>query len=66
MFQIDWTGMTRKFIQKNKKLGEKLQPGEKVSVVDDRTKKKSAPGKFYKQIVQNISYFNRKDIYHNK
>ena len=28
-FQIDWTGMTRKFTQKKKKLREKLAIGEK-------------------------------------
>ena len=29
-------------------------------VLVERIKKKSAPGKFYKQSVQNISYFNKK------
>ena len=33
--------------------------GEKVLVLAERIKKKSAPGKFYKQSVQNIAYFNR-------
>ena len=28
-------------------------------VLAERIKKKSAPGKFYKQSVQNISYFNK-------
>ena len=28
-----------------------------------RIKKKSAPGKFYKQLVQNISYFNKNTIF---
>ena len=37
--------------------------GEKVLVLAERIKKKSAPGKFYKQTVQNISYFNKKEIF---
>ena len=32
--------------------------GVKLFVLDERIKKKAAPGKFYKQSVQNISYFN--------
>ena len=32
--------------------------GEKLFALDERIKKKAAPGKFYKQSVQNISYFN--------
>ena len=32
-------------------------------VLAKRIKKKSAPGKFYKQSVQNISYFNKEQIY---
>ena len=32
---------------------------EKVFVIAERIKKKAAPGKFYKQSVQNISYFNK-------
>ena len=33
--------------------------GEKVLVLAERIKKKAAPGRFYKQSVQNISYFNK-------
>ena len=34
--------------------------GEKVLVLAERIKKKElAPGKFYKQSVQNVSYFNQ-------
>ena len=33
--------------------------GEKVLVLAERIKRKAAPGKFYKQSVQNISYFNK-------
>ena len=32
-------------------------------VLAERIKKKSAPGKFYKQSVQNISYFNRETVF---
>ena len=33
--------------------------GEKVLVLAERIKKKDARGRFYKQSVQNISYFNK-------
>ena len=33
--------------------------GEKVLILAERIKKKDAPGRFYKQSVQNISYFNK-------
>ena len=32
-------------------------------VLAERIKKKSAPGKFYKQSVQNISYFNKETVF---
>ena len=51
----------KKYGRKQKKLIENLNIGEKVYVLAERIKQKSAPGKFYKQSVQNISYFN-KDI----
>ena len=38
---------------------------EKVLILAERIKK-SAPGKFYKQTVQNISYFNKKNDVYNK
>ena len=31
-------------------------------VLAERIKKKSAPGKFYKQSVQNISFFNKETV----
>ena len=34
---------------------------EKVLVLAEMIRKKSAPGKFYKQSVQNISYFNKEN-----
>ena len=49
--------------RKRKKLREKLNVGERVYVLAERIKKKSAPGKFYKETVQNISYFNKETIY---
>ena len=45
--------------RKRKKLKENLKVGERVYILAERIKKKSAPGKFYKQSVQNISYFNK-------
>ena len=37
--------------------------GEKVYVPTERIKKKSVPGKFYKQSVQNVSYFNKEKTF---
>ena len=50
-------------MRKRNKLRENLNIGEKVYILAERIKKKSAPGKFYKQSVQNISYFNKDVIY---
>ena len=49
----------KKYSSKKKQLKENLSIGEKVYVLAERIKKKSVPGKFYKQSVQNISYFNK-------
>ena len=49
--------------RKRKKLREKLNVGESIYVLAGRIKKKNAPGKFYKETVQNISYFNKETIY---
>ena len=58
------TGTTRKNIQaREKKLREDLRIGERVYILAERIKKKSAPGKFYKQSVQNISYFNKDTVF---
>ena len=43
-----------------------LSIGERVYVLAERIKKKSASGKFYKQSVQNISYFNKEKIFENR
>ena len=53
----------KKYDKKLKKLRENLNIGEKVYVLAERIKKKSTPGKFYKQSVQNISYFNKDTIF---
>ena len=48
-----------KYSAKSKKLRERHFVSEKVLVLAERIKKKAVPGKFYKQSVQNISYFNK-------
>ena len=53
----------KKYSKKRKKLREDLKIGERVYLLAERIKKKSAPGKFYKQSVQNISYFNKETVY---
>ena len=53
----------KKFSRKKKKLRENLMVGERVSDLAERIKKKSAPGKFYKQSVQNIGYFNKETVF---
>ena len=50
-------------MRKRKKLRENLNIVENVYILAERIKKKIAPGKFYKQSVQNISYFNKDVIY---
>ena len=49
----------RKYSTMRKKLIKERFVGEKVLVLAKRIKKKAVPGKFYKQLVQNISYFNK-------
>ena len=57
-FQIDWTGIARKFPppppkkKEKKNVREKLDIGETVLALPERIRKKSAPVKFYKQNVQ--------------
>ena len=48
-----------KYSAKRKKSRDELFISEKVLVHAEQIKKKAAPGKFYKQSVQNISYFNK-------
>ena len=49
----------KNYSAKKRKLRDELFVGERVYVLAERIKKKSASGKFYKQSVQNISYFNK-------
>ena len=51
------------YLRKKKKLGENLAIGENVLLLAERIKKESAPGKFYKSSVQNISFFNKEKIF---
>ena len=53
----------KKYGAKKQKLQENLDIGKKVLVLAERIRKKSAPGKFYKQFVQNIAYFNKEQTY---
>ena len=53
----------KKYSAKKKQLREDLSLGEKVFILAERIKKKSAPGKFYKQSLQNISYFKKEKIF---
>ena len=53
----------KKYLVKRRKLRENLNIREKVLVLAKRIKKKSAPGKFYKQSVQNIPYSNRENTF---
>ena len=48
---------------KKKQLRTDLSISERVYMLAERIKKKSAPGKIYKQSVQNINYFNKKKIF---
>ena len=52
----------KKYSKKRRKLRENLNIGERVYVLAERIRKKSAPGKFYKQSVQNISFFNKDTV----
>ena len=49
----------KKYSTKRRELRDELFIGEKVYVLAERIRKKNAPGKFYKQSVQNVSYFNK-------
>ena len=49
----------KKYSMKRRKLRDNLNIGEKVLVLAERIKKKPTLRKFYKQSVQNISYFNK-------
>ena len=49
----------KEYKAKRRKLRKDLNIGEKVLVLAEGIRKKSAPGKFNKQSVQNIFYFNK-------
>ena len=53
----------KNYSKKRKKLREDLNIGEKMYVLAKRIRKESAPGKFHKQSVQNISYFSKETVY---
>ena len=53
----------KKYSAKKRKLRDELFIGENVYVLAEGIKKKSAPGKFCKQSVQNISYFNKEKTF---
>ena len=53
----------KKYNRKRKRLRENLSIGGKVNVLAERITKKNAPGKFYKQSVQNTSYFNKDTVF---
>ena len=42
---------------------ENLNINEKVQFLAERIRKNSAPGKFYKLSVQNVSYFNKEKVF---
>ena len=48
----------RRYLTK-RKLRDELFMSEKVFILAERIRKKAALGKFYKQSVQNINYFNK-------
>ena len=53
----------KRYSAKRKKLREELLISEKKLVLAERIKNKAAPGKFYKQSVQNIFYFDKDRTY---
>ena len=55
--------MIKTYDWKKNKLRQNLNINEKVLVLGERIRKKSASGKFYKQSVQNISYFSKEKVF---
>ena len=60
----DWLNRYERKIdsRKKKRLRENLELREQVLVLAERFKKKNAPRKFYKRLIQNKSYFNKDEI----
>ena len=46
-----------------RKLRSPLTVGERVLVLAEKLKKKDAPGNLYKSTTENISFFNREEIF---
>ena len=61
--RYDKDDLKKKTGQRKKRLHEELNVGEKVLILAERIIKKSAPGKFFKQAVQNISYLNKENVF---
>ena len=62
--QKDWINLVKNFMSiKKRKLRESLDLGEKVLLVSEKIKKKSATRKFYQSSVQNISFFNKEKVF---
>ena len=53
----------KKILKKTEKIKRKFRYRWKSICASWKNKKKSAPGKSYKQSVQNISYFNKETVY---
>ena len=53
----------KKYRAKIRKLRENLNIGKKVLVLAERIQKKSAHEKFYRQSVQNFSFFNKEKTF---
>ena len=64
LWDLEWTDTTKKNTQKKKKKTTRRFKNRWKSIFTSRkNKEKSAPGKCYKQSVQNISYFNKETVY---
>ena len=53
----------KKYSRKRKKLRDSLYIGERVYFLAERIQRKSASGKFYKQSVQKVNYFNKDTMF---
>ena len=60
---IELINATKKFARENRNNSGNHYFGGSVLIKAERILKKSAPGKCYKQTVQNISYFNKEKIF---
>ena len=53
----------KKYFAKRRKLRDDLSIGEKLYILAERIRKKSAQGKFYKQSIENISFLNKEKTF---